>query len=140
MWFLGVLGLVMAACRRGYLGVDVAVASVAACRSPLPHTFCIVYLQACLFHKTYTNNHHIALTKLSKGKGVSRTQADGAESPFGHHIVKAAMVAGQKSTTALPFAVFDIDDDEDETSGAGSGEPAAVVSLVVALGAAFVLL
>jgi hypothetical protein len=36
----------------------------------------------------------------------------------------------------LPYAVFDIDDDEDETAGSGVVRPAATLSLVVAVGVA----
>lgn len=113
-----------------------ASASVAAYHPP---PLCAFHFLFFRFPKTYANGRHPALTKASKGMGVSRA----VESPFGHHIVssKPAMVSGGKNSTApLPFAVFDIDDDEDETAGAGAAEPAALVSLVVALGVAFFLL
>jgi hypothetical protein len=109
-------------------------ATVATCRPPPPFIF---FGFSLVSFRKHTLTSLTALTKGSrgKGKGVSRTQV---ESPFGHHVV--AMVDGKNSTAALPFAVFDIDDDEDETAGAGAPEPAAVVSLVVALGVTFVLL
>ncbi len=40
----------------------------------------------------------------------------------------------------LPYAVFDIDDDEDETAGAGSVRPVGSMSLMVAAGVAAVVM